>query len=113
MEEKRPKQSDKLERKGEGSAAVNHVMKQIKNIYRSSNNQPIPYYKLICNPHNFMESVQNALIVSFLLKENLISLERGEDDLPQIRVSSVQVETATEDSNQAICGLDVELCEVN
>lgn len=60
-----------------------------------------------------MESVQNALIVSFLLKENLISLEKGEDNLPQIRVTSSQVETVSEDSNQAICGLDVELCEVN
>ncbi|XP_023160806.1 uncharacterized protein LOC111592672 isoform X2 [Drosophila hydei] len=45
--EKRPKQSDKLERRGEGSAAVNYVMKQIKTIYRAGNNQPIPYFKLI------------------------------------------------------------------
>lgn len=113
MEEKRPKQSDKLERKGEGSAAVNHVMKQIKTIYRGSNNQPIPYYKLICNPHDFMETVQNAMIVSFLLKENLISLATGEDGLPQITVNTGQVESSLEDSNQSICGLDVELCEVH
>lgn len=113
MEEKRPKQSDKLERKGEGSAAVNHVMKQIKAIYRGSNNQPIPYYKLICNPHDFMETVQNAMIVSFLLKENLISLATGEDGLPQITVNTSQVESSSEDSNQSICGLDVELCEVH
>lgn len=113
MEEKRPKQSDKLERKGEGSAAVNHVMKQIKTIYRGSNNQPIPYYKLICNPHDFMETVQNAMIVSFLLKENLISLATGEDGLPQITVNTGQVESSSEDSNQSICGLDVELCEVH
>lgn len=113
MEEKRPKQSDKLERKGEGSAAVNHVMKQIKTIYRGSNNQPIPYYKLICNPHDFMETVQNAMIVSFLLKENLISLATGEDGLPQITVNTSQVESSSEDSNQSICGLDVELCEVH
>lgn len=113
MEEKRPKQSDKLERKGEGSAAVNHVMKQIKTIYRGSNNQPIPYYKLICNPHDFMETVQNAMIVSFLLKENLISLATGEDGLPQITVNTGQAESSSEDSNQSICGLDVELCEVH
>lgn len=113
VEEKRPKQTDKLERKGEGSAAVNHVMKQIKTIYRASNNQPIPYYKLICNPHDFMESVQNAMIISFLLKENLISLATGEDGLPQITVNTSQVESSSEDSNQSICGLDVELCEVH
>ncbi|KAL7738938.1 hypothetical protein ACLKA6_016936 [Drosophila palustris] len=110
VEEKRPKQSDKLERKGEGSTAVNHVMRQIKNIYRAGNNQPIPYFKLICNPHNFMDSVQNALIISFLVKENLISIENGTDGLPHVKVNTVQVST-TEDSNQDICCLDVELCE--
>ncbi|KAH8402541.1 hypothetical protein KR222_008594, partial [Zaprionus bogoriensis] len=111
VEEKRPEQSDKLERKGEGSAAVNHVMKQIKHIYRAGNNQPIPYYKLICNPHDFMESVQNALIVSFLVKENLISLENGADNLPQITVNTSQVDTSLGESNQLLCRLDVELCE--
>ncbi|XP_064554307.1 uncharacterized protein Nse4 [Drosophila montana] len=109
--EKRPKQSDKLERKGEGSTAVNHIMKQIKNIYRAGNNEPIPYFKLICNPHNFMDSVQNALIISFLVKENLISLENGADGLPQVRINSNSKESATNESCQAICCLDVELCE--
>lgn len=111
VEEKRPKQSDKLERKGEGSTAVNHVMRQIKNIFRAGNNQPIPYFKLICNPHNFMDSVQNALIISFLVKENLVAIADGTDGLPHVLVNTGSKEASTDVSNQAICRLDVELCE--
>ncbi|XP_017858779.1 PREDICTED: non-structural maintenance of chromosome element 4 isoform X1 [Drosophila arizonae] len=108
--EKRPKQADKLERRGEGSAAVNHVMKQIKNIYRAGNNQPIPYFKLICNPQNFMDTVQNSLIISFLIKENLIWMENGADGLPQIKLNNSKESIASEPF-QAICRLDLELCE--
>ncbi|KAH8306734.1 hypothetical protein KR044_011617 [Drosophila immigrans] len=115
IEEKRPDETDKLERKskGEGSAAVRHVMKQIKHIYSSGNNQPIPYFKLICNPKNFMDSVQNALIISFLVKENMISIENGNDGFPYVTVNSMPKESSIVESNQAICNLDVELCKVS
>ncbi|XP_032595102.1 non-structural maintenance of chromosome element 4 isoform X1 [Drosophila grimshawi] len=109
--EKRPTQSDKLERHGEGATAVNHVLKQIKNIYRAGNNQPIPYFKLICNPNNFMDSVQNALIISFLNKENLLTLEKGEDGLPQVRLNSNPQDSSENESYQAISTLDVDLCK--
>jgi len=87
-------------------------MRQIKNIFRAGNNQPIPYFKLICNPHNFMDSVQNALIISFLVKENLVSIVDGTDGLPHVIVNTGSKEASTDVSNQAICRLDVELCEV-
>ncbi|ALC39279.1 CG13142 [Drosophila busckii] len=111
-EEKRPTQSDNLERKDEGAAAVNHAMRQIKEICRANNNQPIPYYKLIINPKNFMDTVQNALLISFLVKEQLLHLDNADDGLPQISIVSSAIESNTE-SQQAICGLDMKLCEVN
>ncbi|XP_060644619.1 uncharacterized protein LOC132783469 [Drosophila nasuta] len=113
IEEKRPDESDKLERKskGEGSAAVRRVMKQVKHIYSSGNNEPIPYFKLICNPHNFMDTVQNSLIISILVKENMISIENGNDGLPYVTVNSMPKESSTQDSSQAICGLNDELCK--
>ncbi|KAH8281804.1 hypothetical protein KR054_003089, partial [Drosophila jambulina] len=112
VEEKRPKKSDKLERKDEGAASVNNTLKQIRHIYREGGNQPIPYFKLICNPNNFMETVQNALQVSFLVKENMISIENGRDDgLPLVNIVSNPKGLADVEAAQAICSLDVAYCE--
>ncbi|KAI8042366.1 uncharacterized protein LOC128261362 [Drosophila gunungcola] len=110
VEEKRPKRSDKLERKDEGAASVSHMLKQIRQIYREGSNQPIPYFKLICNPNNFMDTVQNALQLSFLVKENLISVENGEDGLPLVHVVSSKRVEGNEPA-QAICSIDVSFCE--
>ncbi|KAH8389447.1 EP300-interacting inhibitor of differentiation 3 [Drosophila serrata] len=111
VEEKRPKKSDKLERKDEGSASVNNALRQIKHLYREAN-EPIPYFKLICNPNNFMETVQNALQVSFLVKENMIGIKNGSDDgLPLVYVVDNHKALADKDPSQAICSLDVSFCE--
>ncbi|KAH8341582.1 hypothetical protein KR059_010629 [Drosophila kikkawai] len=113
VEEKRPKKSDKLERKDEGAASVNNTLKQIRNIYREGGNQPIPYFKLICNPNNFMETVQNALQVSFLVKENIIAIKNGSDDgLPLVYVVANPKALANNEASQAICSLDVSYCKV-
>ncbi|KAH8248524.1 hypothetical protein KR032_000325, partial [Drosophila birchii] len=111
VEEKRPRKSDKLERKDEGAASVNNTLKQIRHFYREGGNQPIPYYKLICNPNNFMETVQNALQVSFLVKENLITIINGSDDgLPVVSLVA-NPEALNNEPSQAICSLDVSFCE--
>lgn len=110
VDEKRPEKSDQLERKDEGAASVTHMLKQIRQIYRDGNQEPIPYFKLICNPNNFMDTVQNALQLSFLVKENYISIENGEDGLPLVRVvNSKSVEGNA--PSQAICSIDVTFCE--
>ncbi|EDV59034.2 EP300-interacting inhibitor of differentiation 3 [Drosophila erecta] len=108
--EKRPEKSDQLERKDEGAASVTHMMKQIRQIYREGNQEPIPYFKLICHPDNFMETVQNALQLSFLVKENYISIENGEDGLPLVRVVNSRSVEENEPA-QAICSIDVSFCE--
>ncbi|XP_017098822.2 uncharacterized protein Nse4 [Drosophila bipectinata] len=108
--EKRPKISDKLERKDEGAASVSHILKQIRQIYKDGGNQPIPYFKLICNPDNFMDTVQNALQVSFLVKENYIAVENGADGLPLVRVVPNHKAPGQAESSQAICSIDVAYC---
>ncbi|XP_016928743.2 uncharacterized protein Nse4 [Drosophila suzukii] len=110
VEEKRPTKSDKLDRKDEGAASVTHMLKQIRQIYREGGHQPIPYFKLICNPNNFMDTVQNALQLSFLVKENIISIENGDDGLPLVRVVNSKNADGNE-SAQAICSIDVSFCE--
>lgn len=58
-----------------------------------------------------MDTVQNSLIISFLIKENLIWMENGADGLPQIKLNNSKESIASEPF-QAICRLDLELCEV-
>nr|XP_016942640.1 uncharacterized protein LOC108019297 [Drosophila suzukii] len=55
VEEKRPTKSDKLDRNDKGAASVTYMLKQIRQIYREGGHQPIPYFKLNCNPNNFMD----------------------------------------------------------
>ncbi|XP_017042916.1 non-structural maintenance of chromosome element 4 [Drosophila ficusphila] len=110
VEEKRPKKSDKLERKDEGAASVSHMLKQIRQIYREGGNEPIPYFKLICNPNNFMDTVQNALQLSFLAKEKYIAIENGDDGLPLVNVVNSKSSEDNEPA-QAICSIDVSFCE--
>ncbi|XP_001357397.3 uncharacterized protein Nse4 [Drosophila pseudoobscura] len=111
VEEKRPTKSDKLQRKEEGSASVNSTLKQIRQLYRTGNDQPIPYFKLVCHPTNFMASVQNALNISFLVQENMIYIEPGNDNLPQIRTVANPRNLSTNGSAQAICAIDVNFCQ--
>ncbi|EDW28324.1 GL19011 [Drosophila persimilis] len=111
VEEKRPTKSDKLQRKEEGSASVNSTLKQIRQLYRTGNDQPIPYFKLVCHPTNFMDSVQNALNISFLVQENMIYIEPGNDNLPQIRTVANPRNLSTNGSAQAICAIDVNFCQ--
>ncbi|KPU73912.1 uncharacterized protein Dana_GF15793, isoform C [Drosophila ananassae] len=110
VEEKRPKKSDKLERKDEGAASVSHMLKQIRQIYREGGSHPIPYFKLICNPDHFMDTVQNALQVSFLVKENYIAVENGDDGLPLVRVVANPKAPGQAEPAQAICSIDVAYC---
>ncbi|BFF94989.1 uncharacterized protein DMAD_12488 [Drosophila madeirensis] len=79
VEEKRPKKSDKLLRKEEGSASVSNTLKQIRQIYRS---------------------------------ENMVYIEPGNDNLPQIRcVANPRTLSTNGSSAQAICAIDVDFCQ--
>lgn len=60
-----------------------------------------------------METVQNALQVSFLVKENMIAIENGGDDgLPLVYIVPNPKGLAENESAQAICSIDVSFCEV-
>ncbi|KAH8287903.1 hypothetical protein KR018_006957 [Drosophila ironensis] len=110
-EEKRPVISDKLERKDDGSVSVSHLLKQIKQIYQAGGNKSIPYFKLIINPDNFMDTVQNALHLSFLIREQCVSIKNGEDGLPVVDVVAKPKAPGQEEPAQAICSIDVAYCE--
>uniref|UniRef100_A0A1A9Z5J5 Non-structural maintenance of chromosomes element 4 n=1 Tax=Glossina pallidipes TaxID=7398 RepID=A0A1A9Z5J5_GLOPL len=110
-QEKRPDVIGKLKRKDRGAEKINIILKQVNDLYKANNCQPIPFYKLIIDPENFMNTVENAFQISFLVRDGNIAIERGDDSYPQIRVAnSDEVKNKTE-TTQAICSLNMELCE--
>jgi len=52
------------------------------------------------------------LQLSFLVKENIISIENGDDGLPLVRVVNSKNADGNE-SAQAFCSIDVSFCEVS
>lgn len=79
-----------------------------------NNNDPLPYYKLIVDPENFMRTVQNAFKVSFLLRDGAIVIEEDEFGYPTVRPTGDldKNETYEDRSHQMVSNLTTELCEV-
>ncbi|KAI9579586.1 EP300-interacting inhibitor of differentiation 3-like [Glossina fuscipes] len=110
-QEKRPEVIGKLKRKDRGAEKINIILKQVNDLYKANNCRPIPFYKLIIDPENFMNTVENAFQISFLARDGNIAIERGEDSYPQIRVANSDEVKSKMETTQAICSLNVELCE--
>lgn len=48
-------------------------------IFEENNNTPIPYYKLIIDPENFANSIDNQFQVSFLFRDGYLCIADGAD----------------------------------
>lgn len=75
--------------------------------------QPIPYYKLIIDPDNMMNTFDNAFQLSFLFRDANIGFIKGSDGLPAIYpVFAENKAPPSAESKQFIATLDFELLEV-
>ncbi|XP_037035868.1 non-structural maintenance of chromosomes element 4 homolog A-like [Bradysia coprophila] len=95
------------------AVSVNMIGNQIIELYETNGNEPLPYYKLIINPENFMRTIQNAFQVSFLLRDGLIAIEVDEDGYPTVRpVNATDKKDSTEgQSYQMVSNLSTPLCD--
>ncbi|XP_018798622.1 PREDICTED: EP300-interacting inhibitor of differentiation 3 [Bactrocera latifrons] len=109
-EEKRPENIDKLQRKDKGANKLNIVGNQLRQMLNSNGGRAIPYYKLIIDPKNFMNTVENAFQIAFLARDNLIAIETGEDNFPHVRLAHSDEVKAVKETTQAICTLNLEKC---
>lgn len=112
--EKRPEKISQLEPQNKGSERIRLIMNQLKKIYAQRDETPIPYYELICDPDNFMHTVDNAFQISFLARDGLVKLLIGGDKMPEIRPTNSE-ETKAIKSNldrptvQCVVSLDYKL----
>lgn len=56
----------------------------LKNYLRQSNKKSVNYFEFCFHPTDFSRSVANAFYTSFLLKENKVGLDIGDDDMPRL-----------------------------
>lgn len=54
-------------------------------MYKKNNQKAIPYYHLIIDPDNMMNTFDNAFQISFLFRDGSLSFEDDDKGLPAIR----------------------------
>jgi non-structural maintenance of chromosomes element 4 len=78
-------------------------------IYAERGNTPISYYELIIDPEDFMNTVDNAFQISFLVRDGNIGLGQDDKKNPTIRpVNKTEQSQKSADSTtvQCIVGLN-------
>jgi non-structural maintenance of chromosomes element 4 len=103
---------EKLAKEEKGTNKLNLIMNQINRIYAERGQQPIYYYELITDPDDFMNTVDNAFQLSFLVRDGNIGLSLDEENCPIVRpiTKNRQSQKATDSSTvQAIVSLDPKL----
>lgn len=109
--EKRPETIKQLKRDDRGHEKINIILKQVSDLFLTNNREPIPYFKLIIDPDNFMNTVENAFQMAFLARDGNIAIERGSDGYPQVRLATPDEIDSHQDTSQSICSLDMNKCQ--
>ncbi|XP_058443936.1 EP300-interacting inhibitor of differentiation 3 [Malaya genurostris] len=105
---KKPETVDKLQKKEKSAQKLNLIFNQIVQIYEQRST-PIPYYELIIDPADFMNTVDNAFQISFLIRDGRVALLSDEQHEPIVRPTTQKENEQAQRMNettQAILGLN-------
>lgn len=113
VREKKPETVSRLQKEQKSAQKLNLVLKQINQLYQQYKTA-IPYYQLIVDPENFMNTVDNAFQVSFLFRDGTVYFEQDDFGLPAVRpVHKHEKDRQNAETYQCISSLTPSLCEVN
>ncbi|XP_065084781.1 EP300-interacting inhibitor of differentiation 3 [Ochlerotatus camptorhynchus] len=107
-EAKKPSTVDKLLRREKTAQKLNLIFNQIRKIFEQRRHA-IPYYELIIDPEDFMNTVDNAFQISFLIRDGRVALLKDDNDEPTIRPTTQEENEQAQRMNettQAIFGLN-------
>jgi DNA-binding transcriptional regulator YhcF (GntR family) len=91
---------------------INLIIGQIIQICRLNKNKSVPYYKLIIDPNNFMNTIHNAFQISFLFRDGVIALEEDEFGYPTVRIiTESDKETFDDRTHQMVSNLTTKLVD--
>lgn len=83
-EEKRPEKLKKIEAEEKGAQKVNIVMTKIIEAFKQTQ-RPLSYYKVVIDPDNFMNTVDNVFQIAFLIKDGSVSVDFDKENRPVLR----------------------------
>lgn len=105
---KKPDTVDKLQKKEKTAQKLNVIFAQISELYEQRR-APIPYFELICDPEDFMNTVDNAFQISFLIRDGRVALLVDKNHDPMIRPTTQKEAdqgNQMSETTQAILGLN-------
>lgn len=108
-----------LEKRGKGAEKINIVRKRIVDVCRDLQTDSLPYYQLICHPHNFMKSIDIAFQISFLVREGTLGLKKENGEPYVYLYNSEQTQQSTQstqhpsDTVQCVMSLDTKTWQEN
>uniref|UniRef100_A0A915PYJ1 Non-structural maintenance of chromosomes element 4 n=1 Tax=Setaria digitata TaxID=48799 RepID=A0A915PYJ1_9BILA len=95
-------EEDELQRRTDPLAKeLDNVMRCLKWYLKQHRMKSINYFEFCFHPTDFSRSVANAFYTSFLLKENKVGLDIGDDKMPRLRLIGNAEQKAAKDSNVA------------
>lgn len=77
---KAPTSVTQLTRSTKGAEKINIVRGEIQRVSRERDSDQIPYYELVCDPNNFMKSVDIAFQISFLVRDGFLGLKQVDSE---------------------------------
>lgn len=79
-----------------------------------NNQEPIPYYQLIIDPDNVMNTFDNGFQLSFLFRDGIIGFEYDKHQMPAIRwISDNKQKKQTAENKQFIVKLNSKIINVS
>lgn len=72
----------------------------------------MPYYEVVIDPENLMNTFDNSFSISFLFRDTRIGFTKGDDGEPAIFPVTKDYKTPLTENKQFIATLDMELIEV-
>lgn len=77
---KAPENIKNLTKSTSGAEKINITRNAIQKLCRARKTDKLPYFELICNPEDFMKSVDIAFQISFLVRDGFLGLKKIDDE---------------------------------
>lgn len=79
-EARAPENVKQLTKSDRGAEKINIVRSEVQRVCRQRKTNCVPYFELICDPQNFMKSVDIAFQISFLVRDGFLGLKKIDDE---------------------------------
>lgn len=109
-DELKPLNVSQIDKRDGNTQSVSLIYRKILKLFVDNNRIPLPYYKLIIEPNNFMKTVDNAFKVAFLARDKFVAIEMNDDNVPYIKPLTKQNSPdSANETTQTISSLNLKI----